>query len=185
MQYQSFTIKYNGLSNVLKSDIKVSLPADNLTPDIQLHEFKAIWDTGATHSVITQRVASLLKLTQTTFREVNTAGGKVLKKVYLVNFYLPNMVAFNFVEVTEMDAISGDFDVLIGMDIIASGDFAVTNFQGKTTFTYRYPPLSEIDFVKDVKTSSKQQPIKSTHKVGRNDPCPCNSGMKYKNCHGK
>jgi preprotein translocase subunit SecA len=22
-------------------------------------------------------------------------------------------------------------------------------------------------------------------KVGRNDPCPCGSGKKYKNCHGK
>ena len=22
-------------------------------------------------------------------------------------------------------------------------------------------------------------------KVGRNDPCPCGSGRKYKNCHGK
>ena len=22
-------------------------------------------------------------------------------------------------------------------------------------------------------------------KVGRNDPCPCGSGEKYKNCHGK
>ncbi|WP_174328800.1 SEC-C metal-binding domain-containing protein, partial [Burkholderia multivorans] len=22
-------------------------------------------------------------------------------------------------------------------------------------------------------------------KVGRNDPCPCGSGKKYKHCHGK
>ena len=22
-------------------------------------------------------------------------------------------------------------------------------------------------------------------KIGRNDPCPCGSGLKYKNCHGK
>ena len=29
-------------------------------------------------------------------------------------------------------------------------------------------------------------PIKSTQsKVGRNDPCPCGSGKKYKQCHGK
>ena len=25
----------------------------------------------------------------------------------------------------------------------------------------------------------------SGHKVGRNDPCPCGSGKKYKKCHGK
>ena len=29
------------------------------------------------------------------------------------------------------------------------------------------------------------QPIKVEKKVGRNDPCPCGSGKKYKHCHGK
>ena len=33
-------------------------------------------------------------------------------------------------------------------------------------------------------TSAKKQPI-HVNKVGRNDPCPCGSGKKYKNCHGK
>ena len=28
-------------------------------------------------------------------------------------------------------------------------------------------------------------PIRVEHKVGRNDPCPCGSGTKYKKCHGK
>lgn len=31
----------------------------------------------------------------------------------------------------------------------------------------------------------KQQPIIAEKKIGRNDPCPCGSGKKYKNCHGK
>jgi preprotein translocase subunit SecA len=31
----------------------------------------------------------------------------------------------------------------------------------------------------------KQEPIKVGPKVGRNDPCPCGSGKKYKQCHGK
>jgi preprotein translocase subunit SecA len=30
----------------------------------------------------------------------------------------------------------------------------------------------------------KQQPVRVEKKVGRNDPCPCGSGKKYKNCHG-
>jgi len=33
--------------------------------------------------------------------------------------------------------------------------------------------------------SSKKQPVKVGKKVGRNDPCPCGSGKKYKQCHGK
>jgi preprotein translocase subunit SecA len=28
-------------------------------------------------------------------------------------------------------------------------------------------------------------PIHADKKVGRNDPCPCGSGKKYKNCHGR
>ena len=31
----------------------------------------------------------------------------------------------------------------------------------------------------------RQEPIKVGPKIGRNDPCPCGSGKKYKNCHGK
>jgi preprotein translocase subunit SecA len=30
----------------------------------------------------------------------------------------------------------------------------------------------------------KPQPVRAEQKVGRNDPCPCGSGKKYKNCHG-
>ena len=32
---------------------------------------------------------------------------------------------------------------------------------------------------------AKQQPIIAEKKIGRNDPCPCGSGKKYKNCHGR
>jgi preprotein translocase subunit SecA len=31
----------------------------------------------------------------------------------------------------------------------------------------------------------KQEQIVNTNKIGRNDPCPCGSGKKYKACHGK
>lgn len=31
----------------------------------------------------------------------------------------------------------------------------------------------------------KAQPIRVEQKIGRNDPCPCGSGKKYKNCHGQ
>jgi len=31
----------------------------------------------------------------------------------------------------------------------------------------------------------KRRPVRVAEKVGRNDPCPCGSGKKYKNCHGK
>ena len=40
----------------------------------------------------------------------------------------------------------------------------------------------------DLTTNGEQKsnsPVKAEKKIGRNDPCPCGSGKKYKNCHGK
>ena len=36
-----------------------------------------------------------------------------------------------------------------------------------------------------MRSEEKRQPIVSAPKVGRNEPCPCGSGKKYKQCHGK
>jgi preprotein translocase subunit SecA len=38
--------------------------------------------------------------------------------------------------------------------------------------------------VEDTREIQKTQPIRVENKVGRNDPCPCGSGKKYKHCHG-
>jgi preprotein translocase subunit SecA len=37
----------------------------------------------------------------------------------------------------------------------------------------------------DTREQQKREPIHVEKTVGRNDPCPCGSGKKYKNCHGK
>jgi preprotein translocase subunit SecA len=34
-------------------------------------------------------------------------------------------------------------------------------------------------------TPVKKEPVRVGPKIGRNDPCPCGSGKKYKNCHGR
>jgi preprotein translocase subunit SecA len=36
-----------------------------------------------------------------------------------------------------------------------------------------------------VAEAPKKRPVRVAQKVGRNDPCPCGSGRKYKHCHGK
>ncbi|MBO7231517.1 MAG: preprotein translocase subunit SecA [Bacteroidaceae bacterium] len=37
----------------------------------------------------------------------------------------------------------------------------------------------------DTRENVKREPIRVEKTVGRNDPCPCGSGKKFKNCHGK
>jgi preprotein translocase subunit SecA len=43
----------------------------------------------------------------------------------------------------------------------------------------------EGDTVTQTKQKPKVQPVRVEKKVGRNEPCPCGSGKKYKHCHGK
>ena len=38
---------------------------------------------------------------------------------------------------------------------------------------------------RDTRENAKREPIRVEKTVGRNDPCPCGSGKKFKNCHGK
>jgi hypothetical protein len=70
------------------------------------------------------------------------------------------------------------YDVLIGLDIICRGDFAISNYNNSTQFTFRIPSICDIDFCKHSYKMSKE----SDYKIGRNDPCPCGSGKKYKKC---
>jgi preprotein translocase subunit SecA len=44
---------------------------------------------------------------------------------------------------------------------------------------------NENDYYDPTATAVKQQPVVVGPKIGRNDPCPCGSGKKYKQCHGK
>ena len=36
----------------------------------------------------------------------------------------------------------------------------------------------------ELREMQKASPVRVEQKIGRNDPCPCGSGKKYKNCHG-
>jgi len=73
-------------------------------------------------------------------------GGLQVSEVYLVNIALPNGMVFPEISVTKSEDL-GDYDVLIGMDIINAGDFAVTNPGGHTQFTFRVPSQANINFV--------------------------------------
>jgi len=60
---------------------------------------------------------------------------------------LLNEVIFRDVRVTEAVFADG-IDVLVGMDIINQGDFAVTNKGQSTVMSFRVPPGKHIDFNK-------------------------------------
>jgi len=187
---RSLTVSYHALSRSLLSDVSIAVAFDPSTTPQNQHSpfkpYKGIWDTGATASVITQKVVDELNLQPTGMTKVHHAHGNTFAEVYLVNIGLPNGVAFVSLRVTKGELASAD--VLIGMDIIGQGDFAVTNHNSKTIFSYRIPSVEIIDFTGKVKHPSAPvslPPVSSSPavpKVGRNAPCPCGSGKKYKKC---
>ncbi len=187
---QCLTSAYSGITRIIKTDVHVSeafeplsVPKPISPQKVGAKKFIAIWDTGATGTAISQKVVKDCGLKQIGVTEVGTANNKRLSPVYLVSIFLPSRVFFPQVRVTEV-TISGA-DVLIGMDIITRGDFAITNSDKKTTFSYRWPSRERIDFVKELRKTNETLPTRAFRKVGRNDPCPCGSGKKYKHCCGK
>ncbi len=121
-------------------------PANGGTPPTN-KPFEAIWDTGATASVITQRVVDACGLHPIGMVEVHGVHGTQLSEVYLVHIGLINGVAFAAVQVTKGNLPVGEGDLLIGMDIITSGDFSVTNKGGVTMFSFRVPSIAATDYV--------------------------------------
>jgi hypothetical protein len=141
----AFTIKANaGLLNVLITDVTIYVPGSNSGVKV-----KAIWDTGATGSVITASVAKKLMLIPTGMVQMHTANGVSNRQTYTVNIGLPNQVLIQNVIASDVDALSSGCEALIGMDIINLGDFSITNHKGITCMSFRFPSSHEIDYVKN------------------------------------
>jgi len=149
----AFTGRINKIANELKSPVQVIEAFDPTINPSQTNlrggRYTAIWDTGATGTAISYKVVSDLGLPEISRAEVHNVDDVTEAGVYLVNLLLPNKVGIFGVPVTDAANIGGG-DVLIGMDIITIGDFAVTNYQGKTMFTFRYPSLETMDFAKEI-----------------------------------
>jgi predicted aspartyl protease len=152
-----------------------------------LKEFNCIWDTGATNTVISQKVVTECGLQPIGMTRVKGVNSESTKYTYLVNVILPNGVGLAHLKVIESDI--GGSDVLIGMDVISKGDFVVTNYKGKTVFSFRTPSIECIDFVAHLNTIKNQPPpppnpvpFDPNKPISRRGPCPCGSGNQYRKC---
>lgn len=149
---------------------------------------KGVWDTGATGSAITEKKAKELGLIQIGIAEVGGVHGKKRVPVYNVRIRLNNEnieVPTRASECTTLDDNDPEVGVLIGMDIITKGDLSISNYQGKTTLTFRCPSLENIDYVSEVRMFNKCIRVHEANvKMKRDDKCYCGSGKQFKNCHG-
>lgn len=108
---------------------------------------KGIWDTGANSSCIQHDYAELIGLKpkkESLVRGIMYSGAR---PIYEAEIVLPGGIVIPKVELVETNFPDAEFDIVIGMDIISLGDFAVSNYDGKTVFTFRYPSQGKIDFI--------------------------------------
>lgn len=148
-EYKAFSLSSSGLMYSLQTNIFVyPVKSDEKTIP---RMWNGLWDTGASNSSIDKRVAEYLGLESAGKVCLSTANGDIFVDSYFVNIGLPNGVIVENLFVSESD-LGDEIDVLIGMDVISKGDFSITNFNGKTTFSFRIPSIEDVDFVKKAKS---------------------------------
>lgn len=149
MKYHTFSTQFASIANQIFSDIFVSDTILNISND-ELDTQKAVkckglWDTGAMYSVISDRIVKQLNLPIISKTPIIGISGTIVTTTHIIDLWLPDNIVFRKVRVAK-SKFPKDFDFLIGMDIITRGDFYISNYDGKTLFSFRYPSVAPVDF---------------------------------------
>ena len=133
---------------------------------------------------------------------LNLLEPKKMSVSYFNNHNMKIQKSGVFVEEYEFQQITGYyFNISDSLSLIQikifPGDFAIPIILGGTP---EIPEISKMEFIGDFNESEIENidnlldqtnlkefsfPLKKPKKVGRNEPCPCGSGIKYKKCCGK
>ncbi len=143
MDRHYFTVPYSGLADSIPSPIKICKTLTD-AHNRRLFEYIALWDTGATKTVISKQVINDLQIQPIGEELTHGVSHSEKSKIYIVNICLPCNIIFPNVKV--VGGVLDGYDVLIGMDIISKGDFAITHKDKKTKFSFQYPSTHDIDF---------------------------------------
>jgi hypothetical protein len=146
MMNRSFYVKPEaGLLNALGTPCHVSQafnPASG-TPDCAKMEFAALWDTGATRSVITQRVVDALglkPLRRIRPRFLQGVNGLEETEAYSINLSLPDKVTLYDLTVVLKNPGDVWWQIIVGVDIITQGDLSVRNVNSHTEWSFSITP---------------------------------------------
>ena len=100
---------------------------------------KALWDTGANCCCISYGLVKRLNLKPIGAMPIATPSGTAIYNKYMIDIKLPNNIELKDVTVCESEIGAQKLDLIIGMNIINKGDFAISNFNGMTKFSFRIP----------------------------------------------
>lgn len=102
----------------------------------------AMWDTGATNTLISPKIIKALDLKPFGKSGISSANGIIETNTYLIHVGIATGSVITNILALEDD--NEDYEVVIGMDIISQGDFAFSNKDGHSTFSFRIPSTEEI-----------------------------------------
>ena len=106
------------------------------------------WDCGATYSSISKELAQELGLKPCGMETTTSTTNSELSNVYEIILILHNEIGIPMKVSAVSNIHDSGIDMLIGMDVIALGDFAISTYNEETCFSFRYPSQGLIDFTK-------------------------------------
>ena len=142
----AYTQQYEGLASAIITDAYIfeGTPIEpGIVPSKRFFTHNACWDTGAEVTIISPRVVEALCLEPFEHTCLMGIGGDEQVGVYLIHLGLPNGYLYRnlICYCSDID----DYDVLIGMNLIAEADFFLTNIAGSNRFSFEIPATGKID----------------------------------------
>lgn len=140
-----YTQKNSDIIDAIISECRVCAPVDFLKgemPETVYTSQNAMWDTGATNTLISTKIVQSLKLKSFGKSSISSANSVIETNTYLIHIGIPSGSIITNILAIEND--NEDYEIVIGMDIITQGDFAFSNKDGHSTFSFRLPSTEEI-----------------------------------------
>jgi hypothetical protein len=101
--------------------------------------------------MITAELAAELNLESTGETEIYNVSGSARTRTYDITITLPN--GYEFRGWSVCSGVLRNADMLIGMDIMVYGDFAVSHADGNTKFTFQIPSTHDTDYELELASS--------------------------------
>lgn len=104
----------------------------------QAVEVRALWDTGATHCLVTPELAARMGLRSLGKKDNNTAGGTVEGNIYQLGLYVNERIVYPRLYFGEANG-GGRFDIVIGMNALRFGCLTLEGEGDERTFRFEIP----------------------------------------------
>jgi len=140
-------------ANDIISDISITTPLDS--DGTNSLKCMGVWDTGSHGCVISSELIKSLKPPLIGYKLISGIVSDKWSAEYLLNIHFSNEFVIQGISACEGPNLHKD-EFLIGMDIINMGDFAITNVNQKTAYSYRTPSVRRINFQAEKNNAAKE-----------------------------